>query len=201
MPRLASDAAFVPVEIDHYGFDWIEGPRKALVLALAQVLDTTLRQRLRLNGLPSYEQALEALEYLGQETGRTPVLLFDQFDDYHTRHRALFVRGRSKRVLTPEKLIAQNSFWADIARLLNAGRIRCLFAVREDAPLALDSVLFSRLPDAIPSIAWTATTPPSYSIRSPPRRGSSIPRAASSFCATSSSMTWGHPAASCFPRR
>jgi hypothetical protein len=142
LPKLRSDSTLFPVYLDHWGSDWAEGPRQALALELYRALDTTLRERLGLHGpLPS-QQALAVVERLYDETGRLPVLLFDQFDDYYARHRTLLVRGRQRRVLRPEKLIQENPFWRDVARLLAAGKLRCLFAVRDDAALALEPVRF-----------------------------------------------------------
>jgi hypothetical protein len=72
-------------------------------------------------------------------TGRTPVLLLDQFDDYQSLHYDRFLSPDGAR-LEAEALRKQNSFWAEIARLLEQGAIRVLIVTRDDSPHGLECV-------------------------------------------------------------
>ena len=150
LPQLSTAAnhPFLPVYLDHWGSDWADGPQQALALELSRALeflDTADRERVGLQGPLHGDQALAVVERLYDELGRIPIFLFDQFDDYHTQHRARFIRGRQRRVLRADQLTQENPFWREVDRLLRAGKARCLFAARADAQLALESVRFPTL--------------------------------------------------------
>ena len=74
--------------------------------------------------------------------GRTPLLIFDQFDDYQTRHRTRFLPGRRRTWISTDRLVEVNSFWDDVKKLIDSQVGRCLFATRTDTADGLESVRF-----------------------------------------------------------
>ena len=71
---------------------------------------------------------------------RTPVILLDQFDDYQSRHRALFLPPNRKTWLSAKNLVKKNAFWRNLQTLLAGGAVRCVIATRSDAADGLDCV-------------------------------------------------------------
>lgn len=140
VPRLRQDAAKLPIYVGNWGSDWIEGPRGELVDAVYRALGVAGKggQEGRITG----ESVFSYLRELQEKTGRRPVLLFDQFDDYQARHRAKFLSPRGDWI-SPRTLLRKNPFFLEIGRLLDEQRVQCLFAAREDSFDALDSVRIS----------------------------------------------------------
>ena len=139
VPVLARDPALVPVFVDNWGADWVQGPELAVETALRRTLNQD--DLVRCGWSPGQDQGLTSvLEKMKPVLGRTPVLIFDQFDDYQAQHRARFVR--SSVVISAADLRRTNPFWDSIAALLDRRLIRCLFATRDDASLQLESVRF-----------------------------------------------------------
>jgi len=142
LPRLREIPGQIPILINSWGPDWVEGPREALARALEPLLNEPLRKLLGLEGPVAPGKAVEILGRLRTEAYRTPALLFDQLDDYQTRHRDKFLGGPGRTLLSAAELAAQNSFWGEIANLLKIGGVRCLFTTRSDAKIGLESVRF-----------------------------------------------------------
>ena len=63
----------------------------------------------------------------------------DQFDDYQSRHRSLFLRPNRKTWLSATNLVKKNAF-GDLQNLLAGGAVRCVIATRSDAADGLDRV-------------------------------------------------------------
>ena len=132
-PKLQANPRTLPVYMAGWGAHWDAGPRDNLRDALHEVWKG--------------EKFLDGdwLAQLGgwrKKTGQVPILLFDQFDDYLSRHRERFYTGPHGTLLSADDLIDVNRFWADIAQLLEADSIRCVFTVRDDASYALEAVRF-----------------------------------------------------------
>lgn len=142
LPRLKEAPGQFPLLINSWGPDWIEGPREALAQALEAALDEPLRKLLEIEGPIPPGDALAVVGRLRSKATRTPILLFDQVDDYQTRHRDKFLSGPERTLLSAEALIAANSFWREVADLLKSGGVRCLFTTRSDAKIGLESVRF-----------------------------------------------------------
>jgi hypothetical protein len=142
LPRLRQDPTRLAIFLDTWGADWIEGPREALARALSSLLDSQLREKLGVAGGISPGAIMPLLGRFRDELGIIPVLLFDQFDDYQTRHRARFLRGRRRKILKVEDFVQENSFWSDVAALLAERKVRCLIATRDDAQWGLRCVEF-----------------------------------------------------------
>jgi hypothetical protein len=132
----------LPVYMDTWGQDWELGPRTGLLDAVWSVLDEDARKKLELDTRPEPGQLDELLSRLQSELGRTPLLIFDQFDDYQARHRDRFLVEATHTVLPTEQLLAENPFWSSIASLVTDRRVRCLFVTRADTAAGLESVRF-----------------------------------------------------------
>lgn len=142
LPRLKEVPGQFPLLINSWGPDWVEGPREALAQALEAALDEPLRKLLGVKGPVVPGDALAVVGRLRSKATRTPILLFDQVDDYQTRHRDKFLSGPERILLSAEALVAENPFWREMAGLLRNGGVRCLFTTRSDAKIGLESVRF-----------------------------------------------------------
>ena len=135
-PRLRSEnLGLVPIYLDVLGSDWEAGPHNALRDALFDFLQ----------GSKSIEQGSnirEVLTKLRNEQRRITLLLFDQFDDYQSRHRTRFVSLPDQTLLSSEELVASNSFWALMKSLIAEGIIHIVFVTRSDTASGLESVRF-----------------------------------------------------------
>src|SRR5687767_3825855 len=75
--------------------------------------------------------------------GVTPVLVFDQFDDYQARHREKkTLPAQRKSWLQARRLKEINAFWRAIAELHDQGAARVLVITRSDTAAGLGSVRF-----------------------------------------------------------
>src|ERR1017187_2668913 len=124
----------------YLGEDWESGPADAIADRLDGVLTQDERTKLGLHPQLSIDDLMQALRSCKGVLDREPVLVFDQFDDYQLLHSARFVRR--SRVLSPEKLTAENSFSRGIAQLLKDHAVRCVFVTRDDARPRLSAVEF-----------------------------------------------------------
>ncbi|MGH7454800.1 MAG: hypothetical protein ACRENG_25815, partial [bacterium] len=142
-PKLRQDSAgLLPIYIEVWGQDWEAGPRSALTEAFWQALSEPDRQALNLNSFDHPDGLFAALKRCQPSLRRTPLLIFDQFDDYQTRHRSRFLSSRQRTWLGAEKLMAANAFWREIKTLLDHDAIHCLFVTRSDTADGLESVRF-----------------------------------------------------------
>ena len=105
VPKLREDESLLPVYMDTWGQDWEHGPRTALMAALWTTLTEEDRGKLKLETRPEPDQLSDLLKRLQSELGRTPLLIFDQFDDYQSRHRARFIVSKRHTVLTTADLL------------------------------------------------------------------------------------------------
>ncbi len=141
-PALDVEGMLLPIYINAWGEDWVEGPRSELLIKLWHALGDSDRETLGLAECPKSDQFVQLLSNIKEKLGRTALLVFDQFDDYQTRHRDLFLPGRRKTWLSAKELVEDNPFWADIGRLLKSKALRCLFVTRADASDGLESIRF-----------------------------------------------------------
>ena len=133
LPQLERDSAFLPAYLSYWGEDWENDVRESLTRMLRKGSDDA---DLTTDGLIPWLAAQ-------RPKGRVPVLLFDQFDDYITRHRSRFLPDKKGgRVLTVKELREHNALWDKLARLVEDGSIHCLFAVRQDMQWGLDCARF-----------------------------------------------------------
>jgi Novel STAND NTPase 1 len=141
-PALKANRGLFPIYLNIWGEDWQEGPRFALTQELGETLSEEERRALGLTAPPEPEDLVSILEQFRAKLGRTPLLIFDQFDDYQTRHRAHFLTGRRRTWLPASRLIEANAFWRDIKQVIDNHAVHCLCATRTDAADGLGSVRF-----------------------------------------------------------
>lgn len=144
--RLMQTGSWLPVYVDIWGLDWVDGPRlslaDALQVAMQEGLDQETRQRVELEGTVTPENLWQCLDDLRGRSGRRPVLIFDQIDDYQNRHRDLMT-SEDGALISTSTLIERNTFWRQISRLSRSGAAHVLFVVRSDAAIFLDPLRFS----------------------------------------------------------
>jgi hypothetical protein len=131
-----------PVYLNVWGQDWEAGPRIGLVLALWDALSSEERRALGFIEAPNPDNLVSMLENVRAKLGRAPLLIFDQFDDYQTRHRSQFLAGRRRTWLPSNRLTAANAFWRDIKEVIDSYTVHCLFATRTDTADGLESIRF-----------------------------------------------------------
>ncbi len=141
-PKLTMERRLFPVYLNVWGQDWDAGPRAALALALWEAISDEDRQTLGLTETPRPEHLVALLDQMKAKLGRTPLLIFDQFDDYQTRHRAQFLAGRRRTWLPTNRLITANAFWRDVKEAIDHQTVHCLFATRADTADGLESIRF-----------------------------------------------------------
>jgi hypothetical protein len=127
------------IYVSGLGADWTRGPREAAFAAFNQACDGS--QGLKHMRIGRAEELFGRLEGFWPETGRLPILLFDQFDDYQIQHRQKFTTPR-RTVISPKQLLHNNAFWGEIAQLVKSNSIHCLFATTDDAQYLLEPFRF-----------------------------------------------------------
>ena len=130
-PRLAQGHQFLPICVNLWGEDWMAGPFDAIGRELAVQIGR--KQEVSSVNLEGELSAVQA------NTGRRPLLIFDQFDDYQSMHHDRFLKANSATI-TPVELVASNRFWKMIAGLLERAIVHCIFVTRSDSPYGLECV-------------------------------------------------------------
>ena len=136
----SKSSSFLPIYLDVWGEDWEQGPRQSLCDCVWKALSAKDREILTLREAPRPEELVALLGTLSASLHRTPVILLDQFDDYQSRHRSLFLPPNRKTWLSAKNLVKKNAFWRDLQTLLAGGAVRCVIATRSDAADGLDCV-------------------------------------------------------------
>ena len=143
-PVLRANRRFLPLYVQVWGQDWEEGPRVATAQALWNGLTAEQREDAGLEKFPDgLGQLFEHLLAIRQTLGITPLLIFDQFDDYQTRHRIHFFAEQGRTWLSAAAVRERNVFWDGVAGLLNSDRAHCLFVTRADRADGLEAVRFT----------------------------------------------------------
>jgi hypothetical protein len=141
-PALKAGRRLFPIYLGVWGQDWQEGPRTALTYAFWEALSEEDRGTLGLATLPRPENLVVILDQCRAKLGRTPLLIFDQFDDYQTRHRTRFLAPRRRTWISADRLTEANAFWRDVKKLIDQKVVHCLFATRSDTADGLESIRF-----------------------------------------------------------
>jgi hypothetical protein len=143
LPGLAADRAIFPLYVNTWGVDWEVGPREALVDSLTRLLSADGldigRQYLPL----ASQNVFTVLRSIRAKHGKRPILIFDQLDDYVTRHKHRFLSAHDRTVISTDHLIEQNAFWRDVRDFIVNDGAHCLLAMRSDATYALESFRFA----------------------------------------------------------
>jgi energy-coupling factor transporter ATP-binding protein EcfA2 len=133
---LAQSGTWIPIYVDIWGQDWIRGPYSSL----ASATDFALRAlKLATDQPVTGETIVFRLVQLRSKTGRRPLLLFDQIDDYQNVHRDRFRNSDTGVFLGPDELCEANPFWRSLRDLLlsDTDSIHAVFVTREDAKAGL----------------------------------------------------------------
>ena len=141
-PALVNSGPLLPIYVDVCGQDWEDGPRRALTDAMWEALDDDGRHTLGSDEFQNADDLKIHFSRFKAKLGRSPLVIFDQFDDYQSRHRRHFFPGNRRTWLPAKQLIERNTFWRDVADLLEQGHISCLFVTRNDTANGLESVRF-----------------------------------------------------------
>jgi hypothetical protein len=159
IPALRADEpipSVLPVYVNAYPGDWEQGLANQLAMAAWRDLGESPRERLGLATLDDLRRRLlhvpadiddapGLLYRIRNELGLTPLLIFDQFDDYELIHRERFLRDG--RWITPDTLTADNGLWQAIRADLERRALHCLFVTRRELFSGLEAVRFER-PDS-----------------------------------------------------
>jgi hypothetical protein len=140
--KLRDEGRMLPILVSRYGTEWDSGPLREAVMATWEACDENQRKTIEQPTRPLVAQATpdslrQTLDRLAA-TGWTPLLIFDQFDDYQARHRDRFISTRGEWI-TPARLKARNPFWKAVAAMLE-GPCRALIVTRSDTAAGLHSV-------------------------------------------------------------
>lgn len=150
LPKLKDHRSVQPLLLDDWWVDdWEWSPFKALKSAL--IASGTVGSDAKANPthgssgscgrrLPALVDVEQELVRLNDKEMRTPLIIFDQFDDYQARNRERFLPNNVW--LDPATLRQSNPFWGMVAGLLEQDKLRCLFVTRSDTAAGLSSVEF-----------------------------------------------------------
>ena len=100
------------------------------------------RSRTRTITAPPSPTAIDRMLRSFAKIGRTPLLIFDQFDDYQTEFSDKFWEKGGRKAREVDAIVQDNRFWARINTLVREGKIKCLFVTRNDRMAGLDAVEF-----------------------------------------------------------
>ncbi len=139
--ELAQSGTWIPIYVDVWGQDWVRGPQKSL----ADATDFALRAlELSMDNPVITETVFSRLAELRSKTGRRPILLFDQLDDYQNANRERFRNTGTGLFLGPDEVGDANPFWRNVRDLLGTegDPIHVLLATRDDAESGLHCFRF-----------------------------------------------------------
>ncbi len=142
----------VPIRLDGWGDDWVEGPSRRLNEALQSTPSLTDDQRQHVGYKPAAtaEETVATLKEIKNQLNRTPLLIFDQFDDYQARHRAKFFLTSKGVWKDTSAILKANPFWKRIATLVRDGHSHVLIVTRKDTADGLGTVQFVDEPPTFP---------------------------------------------------
>jgi hypothetical protein len=132
-----------PIYVDLSGAGWEDRLQQFICHEVWLSLSDDDRKLLGLKNPFSPQELFSVFAGFASRLSRTPVLIFDQFDDYQNTYRDHFREGlQANTWITGETLIQINTFWREIARLVQAENVHCLFVTRADNAAGLDTVRF-----------------------------------------------------------
>jgi hypothetical protein len=139
IPKLHAEKSLLPLVIRNWGSDWERDPVRGVATELKQRVGSEALTDVKILDLPETpEQLADLLIPVWRTTGRMPLLIFDQFDDYQTEHRSRFLVH--KTWISANELKKENAFWRTVSSLLEGDYINVLFITRSDT--FRDSVRF-----------------------------------------------------------
>lgn len=135
---------FLPIYIDMSALDWERAPLQAVREGFSGALpaDDPARNSIKASSEPvSY---LRAFSSYYKRTGRRPLLLLDQFDDYQAdpRHRDRFIPAATRIWRQAADIAPENKFWRVLDLCLENNAASIIVACRDDAAKGLESIRF-----------------------------------------------------------
>jgi hypothetical protein len=93
------------------------------------------------------KNVFEVLSRIRSVSARRPVIVFDQLDDYQTRHSKYFVVTGTARLISQDELCEANEFWGGLAALLTGttkseSEVHAVLSIRTDAKHGLTPFRF-----------------------------------------------------------
>jgi len=141
---------WLPIYIDIWGADWVNGPWNVLAecvsVAIAEGLSPEERKALPAETVRR-EDSFALLQILRQVSSRRPLLVFDQLDDYVTQHRNKLLDPQTRCFIPPDELARMNAFWQAIRTLLleasgDGPPVHAVFCVRTDSRAGMEPFRF-----------------------------------------------------------
>src|SRR5262249_53659922 len=114
LPALQRDGRLQPFYLDSYGQEWDTGPLEGLAATVQVALDKEVRARLGFEQPVTPDNVFDLLAGFRDKVGRTPLIIFDQFDDYQAAHRKEFRTSRGNWI-SPKSLAKKNRFWQQLS--------------------------------------------------------------------------------------
>jgi hypothetical protein len=141
IPALERDGRLQPFYLDSSGPDWVSGPLESLAAELQRTLSDSDRAALGLDRPVTRDDVFPLLAAFRGKVGRTPLVIFDQFDDYQATHRGKFLTEKGVW-LSPESLADRNGFWKSMSGCLGHGGLHVLLVTWADTAAGLYAVRF-----------------------------------------------------------
>jgi hypothetical protein len=135
---------FLPIYIDMSGLDWEAGPLRALREELSRSLPAEDAARNAISASSKAETYWSVFSEYNRRSGRRPLLLLDQFDDYQAdpRHRSRFLPDETRIWRRPPDIARSNGFWRVLRECLKNDAASIIVACRDDAAKGLESIRF-----------------------------------------------------------
>ncbi len=129
----------LPIYCDLSGAPWNAG----LDAVLAKAVYEDGREAMKLDKPLPPEEVFAHLAQCEADLARTPLLIFDQFDDYQSAHREHFYPQGKGALVDMVTFLAGNAFWCRIGEGVRAGQWHVLLITRDDSRAGLDVLRYS----------------------------------------------------------
>jgi hypothetical protein len=135
---------FLPIYIDMSALDWEAGPLRALREEFSRSLPAEDAARNAISASSKAETFWSVFSEYNRRSGRRPLLLLDQFDDYQAdpRHRSRFLPDDTRIWRKPADIARSNGFWRVLRECLKNDAASIIVACRDDAAKGLESIRF-----------------------------------------------------------
>ena len=147
---LPIDAAILPIYINTYENDWDNDLYERIVDATWRALGPKLRVELNIAARATiYDELFEKNDNEGiissvrNSTGRIPLIIFDQFDDYVLLHSSKILKEGCW--ISADNLISQNRCWNSIKCEIDKKNLHILLVTRDDLVAGLEAFRFGKV--------------------------------------------------------
>jgi len=143
VPRLNNEGRFLSLYIDMSDLDRVKGPLHVIADTFWRRLHPDQREALGFDVPPKPQELNEHLRHCYVRIGATPMLIFDQFDDFQSRHRDRFLIDETHTWVEPGELRKHSIFFDTVANWIADRAVHSVFITRSDSADGLDCVRFS----------------------------------------------------------